>query len=43
MLKDIDSERADGGGWYLVSNHRSIKLDKFKSCVFAAAGLLLSK
>ena len=42
-LKDIESERADDGGLVLVSRHGNIKLDKFTTYVFAAAGLVPSK
>ena len=42
-LKDLESERAADGGLVLVSKHGNIKLDKFTTYVFAAAGLLPSK
>jgi len=42
-LQNIESERADDGGLVLVSRHGNIKLDKFTTYIFAAAGLLPSK
>lgn len=42
-MKDIEIERVEDGGLVLVSKHSSIKLDKFTTYVFAAAGLVPSK
>jgi len=41
-MKDIDTERLGDGAMVLVSKRSNIKLDKFTTYVFAAAGLVPS-